>query len=62
MYIKMPTKVFLSTFNKKPIFEIWRVDEKGEKIDKYPVISFGLTKAESIIEHMEEILEWVNTQ
>ena len=58
----MSTAVFFSTFNKKPILEIWKVDGEGEKVGSYPIISFGLAKANAIVEHMDSILAWINTQ
>lgn len=58
----MSTAVFFSTFNKKPILEIWKLDENGQKVGTYPIISFGLVKANAIVEHMDTILAWINTQ
>jgi len=58
----MSSAIFFGTFNKKLILEIWKVDENGEKVGTYPIISFGLVKANAIVEHMDEILAWINTQ
>lgn len=49
------TKVFIETYKGHEIIAIWAVDPCGNKTGKFPVISFGLKKAEAVVTHLEEI-------
>jgi hypothetical protein len=53
------TKVFKDTFKGSDCFAIWPVDENDAKVGNYPIISFGLKKAISIIKHLEELDQFV---
>lgn len=51
----MLTKVFADTYKGHPVIAIWQVDEAGNKVGSYPVISFGKSKAQAIISNIDEI-------
>lgn len=51
----MLTKVFTDTYKGHPVIAIWQVDESGNKVGSYPVISFGKSKAIAIISNIDEI-------
>lgn len=55
----MATKVFASEFKGKPVLEIAIVDDEGTPIYDYPVVSFGVKKAEAILYHIDEIEDFV---
>jgi hypothetical protein len=55
------TKVFKDTFKGSDCFAIWPVDENDAKVGNYPIISFGLKKAISIIKHLEELDQFVKS-
>jgi hypothetical protein len=57
----MKTKVFFEEFKGNKMFAIWPVDENGEKIGEYPVLSFGVKKAAAILSHIEELKEFVSS-
>jgi hypothetical protein len=48
-------RIFTEKFKGHDIIAVWEVDPCGNKVGKYPVISFGTKKAEVIIEHIESI-------
>lgn len=52
---ELNTVTEVSTFNGKPLLQIWKADEKGEKKGEYPLISFGSQKAQAIVKHADEI-------
>lgn len=56
------TKVTKDTYKGKNILVINRVDDSGETLDKYPVISFGLRKAKAIIENVDEIKKFIEEE
>lgn len=58
----MSTAVFLEEFKGYPIFAIYKVGKNGRKIGLKPIVSFGATKAKAILEHIEEIQEWVDNE
>ena len=45
-----------------PTLSIWNVDARGNPLGKTPVVSFGAVKARAILDHIEEIEEWVAEQ
>jgi hypothetical protein len=55
------TKVFKDTFKGSDCFAIWPVDENDAKIGNYPIVSFGLKKAISIMKHVDELDKFVRT-
>ncbi len=57
---KQKTKVFFGDYRGTATFEVWPVDENGEKVGEYFLVSFGAKKAKAIIEHVDELTEWVD--
>jgi hypothetical protein len=55
------TKVLPNEFNGKSLFSVFEVDENGEKTnDKgYPIVSFGLKKAKALLDHVDELKDYV---
>jgi hypothetical protein len=55
------TKVFIEEFKGSPVFVIKELDENGiPKETKYgPFLSFGIKKANAIVEHLEELKKFV---
>ena len=51
----MKTKVFLEEFKGHPMFAIWEVDEQGNKIGQYPLLSMGAKKANALAAHIQEL-------
>ena len=62
----MRTKVFENTFNGKPMFSVFEVNEDGEKIGKFnsntgermeakPVVNMGIKKAALSLKHSKEL-------
>lgn len=56
----MSTKAFKGEFKGKQIFEIHVVDEEDTPKYDRPLISFGVNKAKAILDHIEEIKEFVD--
>lgn len=56
------TKVFIDEFKGYPIFAVWEIDDNENKKGSKPIISFGLKKAKSIINHLGELKEWVSEE
>ena len=56
------TQIFRDSFQGKPIFAIWEVDSSGRKKGKYPVVSFGLKKAQAIQKHCNELNRFIQTE
>jgi hypothetical protein len=54
------TKIEISSFNGHPTFSVWNVDPAGNKVGKYPVVSFGLTKAKEIWDNREELKKFLS--
>lgn len=48
-------KVFTDKFKGHDVIAVWEVDPCGNKVGKYPVISFGTKKAEVIMECLQDI-------
>ena len=44
------------------IYTIWETDANGTKRWKKPLISFGLNKAQAILEHSDEINEFIKEE
>jgi hypothetical protein len=53
------TKAFRDEFKGHKTFAVWEVDNNGEKVGKYPVISVGFRKAEALAGHVEELGQFV---
>lgn len=56
--MKQLTIIEESEFKGNKVITIWSVEENGEK-SKYPIISFGLSKAKEILIHIDKIKEFV---
>jgi cytoplasmic iron level regulating protein YaaA (DUF328/UPF0246 family) len=55
----MKTKAFLENFKGHDIVAIWEVDDAGNKVGKYPIISFGAKKAEAILANIDVVKQFV---
>lgn len=61
----MKTKVFLGEYSGQPLLAIYEVDDEGNKkphpyYDRLiPVVSFGKKKAAAILNHIDEIKDFV---
>ena len=55
----MQTKVIKDEYKGNPMFKIIKVDEDGEQVGEYPVVSFGLKKAKAILDHKEELEQFI---
>lgn len=58
----MKTKVFIDKFKGRDIFSIFEVDDSGNKVSKYPVLSFAGKKAKVLVEHADAISEFAHEQ
>lgn len=58
----MKTKVFFESFKGGPIFSIWEINDKDQKIGKYPLISIGLKKAALLVKHVKDLESFVKIQ
>jgi hypothetical protein len=52
------TEVRIDKFKGTDIFAVWETDKEAE----YPVISFGLKKAKVIVDHYDDLLQFIRTQ
>jgi len=48
-------KVFEETFKGHIIIAIWEVDPCGNKVGKFPFISFGTAKGHAIVDNLDQI-------
>ncbi len=55
------TAAFVDEYKGKATFGIWSVDEDGDKVGDYPLIAFGIKKAEALMEHMAALEEYVES-
>jgi len=51
----MQTRAFKDEYKGHPVISIWQVDDAGNKVGKLPIISFGKSKAQAILQHIEDI-------
>lgn len=56
------TAVFVEDYKGKQTFGIWNVDADGDKIGDFPLIAFGIKKAEALLRHADELEEYVTDQ
>ena len=67
----MRTKVFENTFNGKPMFSVFEVNEDGEKVGKFntntgermeakPVVNMGIKKADLALKHSKELADFID--
>ena len=55
-----PHNITVEEFKGNKIFKIYKVDDEGNELEKYgTIVSFGLTKARYILEHVEDIKKFV---
>lgn len=59
---EVKTAVKVSEYQGNQMFGVWKVDEEGNSTSNFPVVSFGITKAKKILEHLEELKEYVKEQ
>lgn len=58
-----PHRCEISEYKGNPIFQILKVDEDGNPVEKYAtIVSFGKTKARYILENIEQIKKFVEGQ
>ncbi len=57
----MKTKVFKDQFKGSDCFAVWPVDEAGNKVGNYPVVSFGVKKAAVIFKHLQELEDFIKS-
>ena len=53
------TKVFVEKFGRSDTFAVWPVNEAGEKVGSYPIVSMGVAKAKACLKHLDEMKEFV---
>jgi hypothetical protein len=58
----MNTKVFLETFKGHPTFSVWEVNEDGDKVGSYPVLSMGLKKAKALMSHIDQFAYFASSE
>jgi len=57
----VPHNVAVDEFKGNKILKIYKIDEEGNELEKYgTIVSFGLTKAKYILEHIEDIKKFVD--
>lgn len=55
-----PHKVGTDEYKGSKILKIYKVDENGEEVEKFgTIVSFGLTKAQYILENFDAIKKFV---
>ncbi len=57
----MKTRVFFDEFKGNKLFAVWEVDDQGNKVGDYPIVSFGGKKAISLCNHLEDLKDFANT-
>lgn len=57
----MKTRVFFDEFKGNKLFAVWEVDDQGNKVGDYPLVSFGGKKAIALMNHVEELKDFANT-
>ena len=55
----MKTKVFKEEYRGHKLFTVWEVDEKGEKVEKRPIVSLGRKKSDAIYKHLDEFNNFI---
>ena len=55
------TKIFVEKFKGYDCFSVWPVDESGNKIGQYPILSMGAKKAAAVLKHMDELKGFVDS-
>lgn len=57
--MKPKTKVFIEKFKGSPVIGVWEVDDLGNKASEYPMVSMGIKKVEHMVNHLEELAQFV---
>lgn len=58
-----PHAVCIDEYKGNKILKIYKVDDEGNEVEKYgTIVSFGVTKARYILEHIEDIKKFVESQ
>lgn len=50
----MKTKVFEEEFKGHKLMAVWAVDDSGQKVGQYPLVSLGKKKLEALLNHLHE--------
>ncbi|MBC96968.1 MAG: hypothetical protein CME63_04420 [Halobacteriovoraceae bacterium] len=57
-----PHDVTVEEYKGNKILKIYKIDDEGNELEKYgTIVSFGLTKAKYILEHIDDIKKFVET-
>jgi len=56
------TAVHIGEYNKKPMFQIFEVNEQDENTSDYPLLNFGIVKARAVLKHLKELEQFVESQ
>lgn len=51
--------LFIEDFGKSKVFGIWEVDDKGEKVSKFPVVSLGKVKLKALMKYEKELKKFI---
>lgn len=58
-----PHAVGIDEYKGNKILKIYKIDDEGNEVEKYgTIVSFGVTKARYILEHIEDIKNFVESQ
>lgn len=55
----MKTKLCIEDYKGNEVISVWEVDDKDEKVGKFPIVSFGKKKAEAVLKHSQEIQNYL---
>lgn len=53
----MNTKTFEGQY--KGTIAVWEIDDNGEKVGKFPIVSLGKKKLQAILNHLDEVKEFI---
>ena len=57
-----PHDVTVEEYKGNKILKIYKIGDEGNELEKYgTIVSFGLTKAKYILEHIDDIKKFVET-
>lgn len=57
----MKTRVFFDEFKGNKLFAVWEVDDQGNKVGDFPIVSFGGKKAIALVNHLEDLKDFAGT-
>lgn len=55
----MKTKIVRKEFKGRPLLSIVQTQDNGKPLDAFPIMSFGIKKAEYIVKHLDEIKAFI---